>query len=243
MENLLAVPKLGLTALYFVLQNIRPCLHRAALVIVIGSLIGMLGSLADSTFNAWGGIILVPLYATFAVSWHRYSLIPAERNQTGFPFSLGMREVKYGLFALIASMLLVFIFLFLLASLPQEIALVVTLILMLLPACVLVFFYPAIALDQPLRFQLFVMRGVEYSFSIVLAFLLWLLLSGALIGATAALSLIIGSILSGFAGVVIMALCLSVIFSLTLAVWVSTATFLFYNVIGLREYQEFSEAD
>ncbi|MAZ03007.1 MAG: hypothetical protein CMN56_07700 [Sneathiella sp.] len=232
------MPKLGVTAIYFVLQNIRPCLHRAALIILISSIIVTLGNLADGVLASWASFFLVLLYAVFAVSWHRYSLIPGERNLKGFAVRLGMREVKYGLFALFASLLLVFIGIFLAASLPEEIALVLTAIVMLFPVCILAFFYPAIALDQPIRLGLFLTKAVEYSFSIVLAFLFWLLISGGLIGATAAISLIIGSILSSIVGGVIMALGLSVVFSVTLAVWISTVTFLYYNVIGLREYQE-----
>ncbi len=182
------------------------------------------------------------LYAMFAVAWHRYSVLESERSRRGFPYRYGKRELKFGaasvLFALLVSSLAQFVGRFL----PQEIALISLPILLTPILATVIFIYPAIALDQPLRIRLFLNEGLKLILSFVFAAIVILIVI-ALLTAMAYFGFpILASIFTPAAlEVLFFVLYNLIIIPLVLAITTSSASFLYKAVIGLEEESENSQ--
>ncbi|MDF2367238.1 hypothetical protein [Sneathiella sp.] len=236
MENLLTVPKAMIAATVFVVQNAGACFMRGLPVVVAMGVLAYINVLTNGSFAIAGQAIESFLYAIFAVAWHRYSLLPEVREKRGFALSFGLREIKFGALIVVVSLIGYVVTSALVAVLPDEAAIVVVLILVLVASSILVFFYPAIALEQPIDGGLFVQEGLTLIFSFILGGLLAMLIFILPVGAAA---LIAFGIASMFGAVTMVAILVGVVnfiaWVIIIAIMVSTASFLYRDVIGLKE--------
>lgn len=142
-----------LEAFRFVLAHRYACLMRAVPVIMMAGLIAWAETniLADAKYFRL--VMNDILYAIFAVYWHRYTLLPSERAARGFGLGFGLREIKYA-----GAMVGFAIVTYLLARIytasgggEARASLLLFIALLLLCYLPLMFIFPAIALDQPIR--------------------------------------------------------------------------------------------
>lgn len=238
MENLLTVPKAVIAASLFVVQHALPCFMRGLPIIIAMGALAFINNLTNGSFAIAAQVIEAFLYAIFAVAWHRYSLLPEVRARHGFPLTFGLREIKFGALIVVVSLASMFISTMLAAVLPDEAAIVVIVILILIASAMLVFFYPAIALDQPIDGGRFVQEGLALIFSFIIGGILAMLIFILPVGAAA---LIAFGIASMFGAVTLVAIAVGVINFIAsvfiIAIMVSTASFLYRDVIGLEETQ------
>ena len=152
-----------LRAFRFVVAHRWPCLLRAVPIALLTALIAWLETniLANAEFFAL--VMNELLYATFAVYWHRYTVLETERLRDGFGLFFGLREIKFAaamLSFVIASYLLELAFLGAL-GIQTTSRLVVFSVFLLLAFLPFLLVFPAIALDQPVRLDLLARRIFE----------------------------------------------------------------------------------
>ena len=236
MENLLTVPKAVIAATIFVIRNAGPCFMRGLPIVIAMGVVTFINYLTNASFAIAGQVIEAFLYAIFAVAWHRYSLLPAEREKRGFALSFGLREIKFGALILVVSVASFLIVSILVEVLPDTAAIIVAFILVILASAMLAFFYPAIALDQPIDGGLFVQEGLTLIFSFILGALLAMMI---FVVPMAAAALLAGLIAAGFGSTTTIVLAIGIVNVIAsviiIAITVSTVSFLYRDVIGLKE--------
>jgi hypothetical protein len=239
LENLLTVPKAVIAATLFVIRNAGPCFMRGLPIVFAMGAVTFVNDLTNASFAIAGQVIEAFLYAIFAVSWHRYSLLPAERERRGFALSFGLREIKFGALTLVVSIASFLIGSMLVTVLPEAAAIVVVFLLVILASAVLIFFYPAIALDQPIDGGLFVQEGLTLIFSLILGALLAMLIFIVPLGLAGLLAGLIAAGLGDTTAIIIAVGIVNVIASvIIIAIAVSTASFLYRDIIGLKELHD-----
>lgn len=156
-------------AFRFVLAHRWPCLIRAVPIILVTGIIAWLETSILAAAEYFTLILREILYAIFAVFWHRYTLRPDLRDQMGFGLAFGLREIKF------AAVLLGFVLASYLlgrslvsavgvSSVSSVFVVIVAVYLVFLP---LIFVFPAIALDQPLRIGQFAQRILDMLFPLI----------------------------------------------------------------------------
>ncbi|MBO0333567.1 hypothetical protein J0X12_08085 [Sneathiella sp. CAU 1612] len=235
MENLLTVPKAVIAATIFVVQNAGACFMRGLPIVVAMGVLAYINTLTSGAFAIAAQVIESFLYAIFAVAWHRYSLLPEVREKRGFALAFGLREIKFGALIVVVSLASMLIASLLAAVLPDEAAVVVILILALIASSVLVFFYPAIALDQPIDGGRFVQEGLTLIFSFIIGGILAIMIFILPLGVAALVAFGIASMFGAVTMIAIIVGLVNFIASvIIIAILVSTASFLYRDVIGLR---------
>lgn len=236
MENLLTVPKALIAATAFVIQNAGACFMRGLPVVVAMGVLAFLINLTNGSFAIAAQVVESFLYAIFAVAWHRYSLLPEVRATPGFALAFGLREIKFGALIVVVSLASYFITSMLVTVLPDEAAIVVVFILVIAASSMLAFFYPAIALDQPIDGGRFVQEGFTLIFSFILGGILAMAIFIVPVGAAALIAGLIASMLGSVTAITVAIGIVNFIASvIIIAITVSTASFLYRDVIGLKE--------
>ncbi len=222
-------------AIQFVFSNWGECLFRALPILFLVAAVSYLQ-------NFLGGILLVIaklsepfLYAMFAVSWHRFSILKSERLRKGLPYKLGKRELKFGALSVASTFLFAFSLQSLASLLPPLEAIITFLVILVPVTLTLIFIYPAIALDQPLRLSLFFMKGVRQITSFVIAFVIVGVIAFSIAGlASLALPLLIKLISPDAVKLMTFIVGQLVLTPVFLALMASTASFLYRDVIGIE---------
>lgn len=238
-----SVTKCLFEAFEFVMDHLQECYLLAAPVILFTivttalSLLAMwnLSSIiASSTFNYLILGLQPFVIAMFAVSWHRFTALPAERNVTGLTFRLGKRELFFGLFSVaiwVAGTGLTF----LTAFISTPIAAILILILLIPLLLIMFFVYPAIALDQRLEFGFFFEAGTKRIFSFLLALGVALLFSIVWSLVIAIVSWLIADVFSPMLLFVLLGILNGLVLTpIATAIAVSTATILYTDVFGFN---------
>jgi len=163
-----------LEAFRFVLAHRWPCLFRAVPVVLLTALVAWLETNILASAEYFRLVVNELLYAIFAVYWNRYTLLAEDRQRADFGLSFGLREIKFAgamlVFVLISYLLArAFIGSFGVGSTSSVIVFMGGLVLVFMP---LMFIFPAIALDQPLRLSLFASRTMEMMLPLIGTFLL-----------------------------------------------------------------------
>lgn len=222
-------------AIRFVFSNWGDCLYRALPILFLVATVSYLQ-------NFLGGILLLVaklaepfLYAMFAVSWHRFSVLKSERHRKGLPYKFGKRELKFGALSVASTFLFAFLLQSLTSLLPPIGALITFLVILVPVTLTLIFIYPAIALDQPLRLSLFFMKGVRQIISFVIAFVIVGVISFSIAGLVSlALPLLVEVISPNAIKLITFIVGQLVLTPVFLALMASTASFLFRDVIGME---------
>ncbi len=229
-------------AFWFVLDHLKACYLLATPIILFSILTTAFSFISNPsgsteehslTLIISTTILEAFFFAMFAVSWHRYTAFETERNVTGPRFRLGPREIKFALFNVTISVLLVGLMGFLTVILQTGAGGILVAILSIPVLMIMFFAYPAIALDQPLRFNLFLEAGTKRFLSFLKAFFI----AGLLILVWALLIWILTWLLGGFADggfqVLLRALLDGlVLIPISTAVAVSMATKLYMDVFA-----------
>ncbi len=223
-------------AVKFVFGNFLDCIFRVLPILFLVSLLAWAQSIFGGLIALIGEILEPFLYAMFAVAWHRFSVLKSEQTRRGFFYGFGMRELKFGAASVLFAYLLKLLGSILVQTLPQELALIAFLIIMLPLLVTLVFIYPAIALDQPLRLRLFLNEGLKLTWSFIVAIVVVSVAIAALT-AVAYFSLkILTTIFTPAALQLLIFIAYNlIIIPLVLAISTSSASFLYKAVIGLEE--------
>lgn len=217
----------------FVLENKGQCITRAIPYLIFLTVINFAAPLLGNSFEFLSTYAEQFLYAMFAVSWHRFSILSSERVSSGLSYRFGMREFRFTLLLIASTVVLQLASHALLFILPPVLA-VILLFIILIPVVLTLFFvYPAIALDQPIRIQLFFNEAIKHlsSFGAALvAVILYVFIVGIVIA-------LIAWILNDILSPQVFSLLSFAVFSLivtpiVMAITVSTATFLYRDVIG-----------
>jgi|TARA_R110001606_G_scaffold3642_19_gene16515 hypothetical protein len=232
---LLTVPRAILAAGAFVFGNFGDCLARGLPVFLVALLIEIGLGFFSQGFSIAGQVISMILFSIFAVSWHRYTLLPAERMRKGFALAFGLREIRFAGLAIGTTVLGLLVFLAFTALLTSGIGAIIGLVIMAPVYMTVLFMYPAIALDQPLDLSLFLKKGVSLILSYIVALgMVMLILVAPLAILFFAMNLITDIFDHSTAATIILLvvnLFLSVLF---VAITVTTASFLYRDMIGLR---------
>ncbi|MCC3305591.1 hypothetical protein [Sneathiella sp. HT1-7] len=236
MENLLTVPKATLSAIAFVARNFKPFLFRSLSIILLASVLEILMGFLSTELGYAIAALMTFVYAIFMVSWHRYSVLSSENAQKGFVGAFGLRELKFGALFLAAGVVFVLSQNALSEAFQEGIATLIFFVIVLLCTNLLLFFYPAIALNQPINAGWFLYNSLRLFFS----FLFAALMAVALFFVPAALTvgfgyLVLTYIPGDLSQAVLIVVFQKLITFLTLAVAASTASFLYRDVIGLQE--------
>lgn len=222
-------------AIKFVFSNWGDCLYRALPILFLVASVSYLQ-------NYLGGILLLAaklvepfLYAMFAVSWHRFSILKSERHTKGLPYKLGKRELKFGALSVASTFLFVFL-LQSLASLLPPIGAMITFLVILVPITLtLIFVYPAIALDQPLRVRLFFVKSVRQIVSFMIAIVIVGVIGFSFASLTSlALPILIKVISPDAIKLMTFIVGQLVLTPVFLALMASTASFLYRDIIGMQ---------
>ncbi len=245
MGTISLAPGRAAEAMFFVSKNIAAAYVRATPYILFMCLFAVLSNLPDTRAYTRDGEFIATklvapfLFAIFAVSWHRYSALETEQKWYRFPIRLGIREIKFAsisIFITIAGWVLHSV---LSAWLPYGIAELFFLLICVPFIAIAFFLYPAVALDQHSDIGKFCQEGLSLMTSLVIAFLLIALAVGVVgIAATILLNItysIFGIELGLGLKVILTHVVLSPIF---FAVSISTATFIYRDVIGIETITE-----
>jgi len=223
-------------AVRFVFHNFMDCIFHVLPILFLVSVLAWIQSMLGGGFALIRSLLEPFLYAMFAVAWHRYSVLESERSRRGLPYRFGKRELKFGaasvLFALVMSLLAQGLGRFL----PQEMALIALPILLTPILATVIFIYPAIALDQPLRIRLFLNEGLKLILSFIVAIIAVVIVISLLtVAAYFGLQILATIFTPPALKVLIFILYNLVIIPLVLAITTSSASFLYKAVIGLKE--------
>ncbi len=153
-----------LDAFRFVIAHRWPCLVRAVPVIVMTGLIAWLETNILASAEYFRLVVNDILYAIFAVYWHRYTLLEEARESPESGLHFGLREIRYaGAMVGAAIVTLVLGKLYVVSNGGNVSAASVVLFVGLLLLCFLplMFVFPAIALDQPIRLVPFVRSVID----------------------------------------------------------------------------------
>ena len=228
-----------LDAVRFVFNNFLDCIFYVLPILFLVSVLAWIQSMLGGGFALVQSLLEPFLYAMFAVAWHRYSVLESERARRGFPYRFGKRELKFGAASVLFALLMSSLAQLLGGFLPQEVALIALPILLTPILATVVFIYPAIALDQPLRIRLFLNEGVKLILSFIVAIIAVVTVIGLLTAAAYFGLQILATIFTPPAlKVLIFVLYNLVIIPLVLAITTSSASFLYKTVIGLEEENE-----
>lgn len=245
MGDLAIAPKMALAAIVFVFSNIGAFYLRALPYIAFMCIYIALTSLPDtSRYFAPYQVFVIKfvgpfVFAIFAVSWHRYCAFEYERRKTGFPLRFGKREIKFALLSVVATLASWWGYDVLSDIFYGIIAIVPTIIIALLVVAILLFLYPAIALDQKPDLKRYGQEGLALATSIVIAVLM---IAAMAIVTGLVMSFVyinLGSILgSGYRLVLEIVLEQVILNPIILAIALTSATFLFQHVIGIEVSEE-----
>jgi len=235
--NLTRVTKNLFLAAQFVFQNFGACIFRALPVLFLVSLLAYAQSFLAVGSNDLEKYISPFLYAMFAVSWHRYSVLESIRVSKGIPYQMGLRELMFGALSVFSTLFIDWMLGAFIQNFDQETA-IILFALFLIPVLVtLVFVYPAIALDQPLRISQFLREGISLlpSFSVALLVVaICVLIIG---GGGYVLISILTTIFTPLALQVILFISVNlVLVPILLAITASSASFLYRDVIGFSSH-------
>lgn len=235
MDKKVSVISVVIDAVKFVLQHWSECFFRALPILLLISLASYLQHLLGGIFLATAQYVEPFLYAMFAVSWHRYSVLISERNKGGIPYNFGWREIKFGALSIVSTVGFAVLFQTLAAILAPMLAYIAFLILLIPILLTLVFIYPAIALDQPIQLRVFLNKGLKQFISFLIAFVIIGAALFALVWVINFLLPLVTTIISPnllkILTFVVLQLVLTPIF---LALMASSASFLYRDVIGLE---------
>ncbi|MEH6405008.1 MAG: hypothetical protein V7750_16645 [Sneathiella sp.] len=239
MTNLTRVTKNLLLAAQFVFHNFRACIFRALPVLFLISVLTYIQSFLGGIFSEMTTYISPFLYAMFAVSWHRYSVLESAKTLKGIPYQLGTRELMFGALSAFSTLFITWVLGFLIQNFDQGTA-VTLFALLLIPLLVtLVFVYPAIALDQPLRIGYFLREGIILLPSFIVALLCVAICIFVIGGGGYLLISILTSIFTPLALKIILFVSINlVLVPIILAVTASSASFLYRDVIGLNTEED-----
>ena len=234
-ENLLIVPKAILAAGRFVFENFGDCLKRGLPVFAIVLLVQIASGYVPFNMTYPKEIIETFLYAIFAVSWHRYTLLPGERFRQGFALAVGMREIKFAAVAVGTTVLGMLLALLFIAFLTNGVAVILVFLIMTPVYLTVLFTYPAIALDQPIRPGLFLGKGLTLIISYIIAiFMIALILILPAVLFYAGMNMLIKAVTDTTVLTAILSVVSVFLSILFVAIAVSTASFLYRDVIGLE---------
>ncbi|MZR31998.1 hypothetical protein [Sneathiella litorea] len=235
---LLMVPKAILAAGAFVFENVGACLRRGLPIFLVALLIEIGLGVLTTDFSIALQLINIILFSIFAVSWHRYTLLPAERGRKALALGFGLREIKFAGLGVGTAVIALAVFFAFTALLKSGAGAIISLLLMLPVYMTVLFMYPAIALDQPINLGLFLKKGMSLIVSYVIAVVMVVLI---LIAPMAilyfAMNLITDIIDQSIVAMVILLLVNLLISIFFVAILVSTASFLYRDVIGMEEMQ------
>lgn len=219
----------------FVVTHASACLVRAVPVMMALVILGIFQRLLAAEFGILGMIAQPMIFAVFAVSWHRYTLLPAVRNASGFPLQLGWREIKFGLASVAITLTLFFLFFLFFMAFTPVIAAVAYGLTSIMVSLLSLFLLPAIALDQPLQIGRFFSEGLSLFFSFILGIMYSFLFLGVLTVAAAGFGWLIVLLFNPEAGFYVMTFLLNItIAPFLIAVATSTASYLLHAVIGVQ---------
>lgn len=237
--NLLRVSKNLVLAARFVFHNFRACIFRALPVLFLVSLLTYIQSFLGGVFSEMDRYVSPFLYAMFAVSWHRYSVLEAVRKQGGIPYQFGSREMMFGALSAFSTLFITWVLATLAKNFDQEIA-VLLFFAFLVPVLVtLVFIYPAIALDQPLRIRQFLKEGIILLPSFIVALLFVGLCTLIVGGGGYLLIALLSTIFTPPALKIILFVSVNLVMGpIILAITASSASFLYRDVIGFNEEED-----
>ncbi|TNE42535.1 MAG: hypothetical protein EP348_00160 [Alphaproteobacteria bacterium] len=242
-ENLLTATRSLAEAVLFTFKEMGPLMKRGLPVLGVLILFQLASIYLLPQLTYAHKAVQTVLYSIFAVSWHRFTLLPESRSRPGFPLAFGMREI---LFALVAAALTfmpsLLLYPVLSTLLPREAAIITVAVISLLVYIALLFVFPAIALDQKIRLELFCRENFKLFFSYIIAGIIGLF-------ATWLLSLGVSFVLSTLAKLTGDMRTLTIIFTLIssflsilfLGIFVSTISYLFRDVIGIEDEEAAGE--
>jgi hypothetical protein len=237
-NSLLVIQAINIAA-KFILEHWKGYLRRAFPVMWVLLALNLLLYAMGINFFFLNGFIQILILASFAVCWHRYTLLPAIRTASGFPLQFGARETKYCVYAVIYSFWFLICFFFFNASFFFAIAALTFFVITALPMLMAIFIFPAIALDQPVRLRHFLREG----FGLLLPFLLGCLHLAFILVIPALLVFVVYAISTSFVHPKL-ALFIGTAFAnifvvpLLSALAASTTTILFFQVIGVSYEDE-----
>ncbi len=221
----------------FVLRNIGPCLLRALPVIILAAVLH-LPQLQDTLYITFLPELLEPFaYAMFAVAWHRYTLLPSERQRNGLIPRFGLRELKFGFLSLVITLAIIGTTEGLSLFLTDGPIIVIVIFLYIFATVSLMFVFPAIAVNQPVKIILFIHESLKLLASLITAVILASLALASMgylflytvsnvleVSQNPTLILFITNLLVD-----------ALVTPLILAIVISTVSYLFKDVIGLKE--------
>lgn len=235
MDNLLTVSKAVIAATHFVIGNAGACFKRGLPIVVAMAVLAFLTNLINGYFALAAELVESFLYAIFAVAWHRYSLLPKAREKSGFALSFGLREIKFGGVIVVVSQIVYIVNSALVAVLPETAAIVAVFIFVVLASSMLVFFYPAIALDQPIDAKHFLHEGLTLIFSFMLGGIVAMLIFIVPTVAAAVIAFGLAAVLGPDTAITVaVAVVNFAALVIIIAITVTSASFLYRDVIGLR---------
>lgn len=232
-----------LEAVIFVFSNLSSCIVRSLPYVILTSLLYFVPRSFDINIETFSLVVSPFLYATFAVSWHRFSIYGANENKSTFPVEFGVREIKFGAVGLIITTITQALTLKYFGADPAAFASYVSasnmFIFFLLTSIIglsTFLIFPAIALKQPIEVVLLFKKGVKMTGSFILFFLvigfvttMFNLFLGVISTTNIAYELAMQSEgVQYFINFVILS-------PLSLAITVSTVTFLYRDLIGIKE--------
>jgi hypothetical protein len=222
-------------AFRFVLAHRWPCLIRAVPIVLLTGIIAWLETNILAAAEYFTLVIREIIYAIFAVFWHRYTLRPDLREEMGFGLSFGLREIKFA-----AALLGIVIISYILGrslvgavgieTASSDFVLIAVAYMAFLP---FIFVFPAIALDQPLRYGTFARRILDMFFPLVGTIFLGLV---ATLGISILLfmpGILIATRDANVGGFIIFLVSSFVIAPFVLAVTVTFISFLYRQSLGL----------
>jgi len=160
-----------LDALSFVWRNAFFCYKKAAPLLFLIGILHYLDFKTDFTGTYLILGVQTVLYSIFAVAWHRITIYGEKEGATPFQYSFGVREIKFSLFSLLTTYAPAILVMIAMGILPETLVVVSILLLMVPYGLVLLFSFPAIALDQDVEFPMFLQQGFRHIGTILLGLL------------------------------------------------------------------------
>lgn len=225
-----------LEAFRFVIRHRWPCLIRAVPVVAMTALIAWLETNILAAADYFRLVVNELLYAIFAVYWHRYTLLGFERENSAFGLQFGLREIKFA-----GAMIGYVIITYLLARVyvasggdASSASIVLFMGLLLLCFMPLMFIFPAIALDQPMRIGHFARSIIDMFLPLIGTLMLALIaVIGLYILIYMPMLLLILMNRPDMAGIVFYALSSFLIMPFIMAVFISFLSILYRESIGI----------
>lgn len=165
-----------LDALSFVWENISFCYQKAIPLLLLVGLLRYLDFKTDfsGTYLLLG--LQTVLFSIFAVAWHRITIYGEKEGASPFKYSFGMREIRFSLFSLLTAYAPAILAMIAMGILPELLVAGLILLLIVPYGLVLLFSFPAIALDQDVDFPLFLQQGIRHIGTILLGLLIVMLI-------------------------------------------------------------------